>query len=275
MKPGFSAQRFISLFDLHIGWERKRFGREAKLVRTHSPAAIASTMAFIKDFKPDRILLGGDEFNFAPISHWNKGKLWANTGGNIKREMDEFNELILGPLDNVTAEKDLIMGNHNAWLLQFLDENPALEGLVEPENYLKLEERGWRITEQGGIVEMGKLAFIHGDTIKGNADPARSAMQMYGRNIRFGHFHTYKSYTHYNPVNARDVKTAIAVPGMCVRNPTYGKNAPNSWVQGFNFGYIWPDGRYSDYIVVMTDSGFVAPGSSKKYNGRELCRLAA
>lgn len=273
MSSKFSAERFIALYDIHCGFERRRKGTEVKVCATHNRAAIAAALAFARDFKPDRFILGGDQLNFAPISHWNKGKLWANEGGRIRKEMDLLNDLVLEPIDIYfgTARKQYMIGNHDAWLYDYIDEHPAIEGLIEPENYLNLVARKWEIVPQGEVVEVGKMAIVHGDNIKGR-NPARSAMTMYGRNIRFGHHHTSDVYTHYSPADARDFKTAKAVPGLCTRNPVYGNNSPNHWSNGLHFGYVWPGGNFTDYVVEFVDSAFVAPGSNKLYCGKKLVK---
>ena len=49
---------------------------------------------------------------------------------------------------------------------------------------------------EGKASKVGKLTFIHGDTIKGGQNPAIAAVTNYERNIRFGHFHIcYGNYT--------------------------------------------------------------------------------
>ena len=270
-KTNPSVKRFVNLFDIHAGFEKRYVGKEVRTFPTHSPSAIAAALEFIKDFRPDHITLGGDQLNFAPISHWNTTNFWANEGGRVKQELDTLEKLVLYPLECLVPKADRVwhLGNHEAWLQQFINKNPALEGLIEPENYLDLSK--WRIIEQGGISKLGKLGIIHGDTLGRTSNPARRASSMYNTNIRFGHFHTYDSHTQYNPVDAKDVKTSVSVPALASRGQSYGKGAPSWALQGFNFGFVWPDGRYSDYTVVMSESRFVAP-DGKLYDGKELMR---
>ena len=266
-----SVKKFVLAFDIHAGFEKRYVGKDSRTFPTHSPASIAACLEFIKDFKPDHITLGGDQLNFAPISHWNTTNFWANEGGRIRKELDVLDELVLDPLEKLIplATTTWHLGNHEAWLQQFINRNPALEGLIEPENHLDLSK--WKIIEQGGMSHLGKLGIIHGDTLGRTGNPARRASSMYNCNIRFGHFHTYDAHTQYNPVNARDVKTSVCVPALAAIGQSYGKGAPSWALNGFNFGYVWPDGRYSDYTVVMADGRFIGPGG-KVYDGKELMR---
>lgn len=268
-----SVKKFVNIFDAHCGFEKRHVGKDYRVFPTHNPQAIAGALEFIKDFKPDVVTLGGDSLNFAPISHWNKTHFWANEGSRVKKEMDVLSELVLEPLYNIVPKSERVwhVGNHCAFLYAWINENPALQGLVEPENYLKLPENRWKIIEQGGMSYLGKLGIIHGDTLGKTSTPARKAAMMYGRNVRFGHFHSYDAFTMYNPVDAKDIKTSILVPALAARNQSYGKGAPNWCLNGFNFGYVWPDGRYTDYTIIMADSKFVSP-DGKKYDGHELAR---
>lgn len=267
--------KFIALFDIHCGWERKRVKNITTTVPTHNAPAITAALAFARDLQPDIIVLGGDQLNFAPVSHWNKTNFWSNEGGRIKKEMDILDYLVLSPIEQSfpNARKVWMDGNHEVWLEQFLEQNPAIEGLVEPVNYLRLEQRGWEMYGQGEMLPLGKLNVIHGDKIKG-ANPAQKAGQKYGCNVRSGHHHTAAWYTMYNPVDSKDIKTSISVPCLAMVNPVYGKNEPNTHLNGFLFGYIWPNGNYSDYVVVMADNTFVSP-DGKRYCGKELMREAA
>jgi len=268
-----SVKKFVNLFDIHAGFEKRYVGRDFKVFPTHNPQAIAGALEFIKDFKPDVLTLGGDQITFGPISHWNKTNFWANEGGRIKKEMDTLESLVLSPLDILAPKAERIwhLGNHDAWLLDFINQNPALEGLIEPENYLRLPSRGWKIIEQGGMSHLGKLGVIHGDTLGRTGNPARRGAAMYGRNLRFGHFHTYDAFTLYNPVDSKDIRTSICVPALAARNQSYGKGAPSWCLNGFNFGYVWPDGRYTDYTIIMADSKFVSP-EGKRYDGHVLLK---
>lgn len=268
------GKKFLALFDTHFGWERKRFGRESKVVPTHNTEAITAALEFARDFRPDIIVLGGDQLNFAPISHWNKTNFWSNEGGRIKKEMDALDEILLKPIEAMApkARKIWMDGNHEVWLQDFIEANPAVEGLIEPCNYLRLEDRGWEMLGQGEMLKLGKLGVVHGDRIRG-ANPAIKAAAKYQQNIRSGHHHGFGAFTMYNPVDSKDIKTSISVPCLAMVNPVYGKNEPNMHLNGFLYGWVWPDGRYTDYVVVMANNTFVSP-MGKRYCGRDLMRAS-
>lgn len=250
-------EKFIALFDIHVGFEKKFLNGKTHLVPTHNVKAIKATLDFAKDFKPDIVVLGGDQLNFAPISHWERGKVKNIEGARIKEDMDVFDDLILSPIEKLKPKKKKwLFGNHDAWVSQFIEEFPYLEGLIEPENYFDLRSKKWDIFYPGEVCKVGKLNFVHGDMIRGG-DPVKKAASEYYRNLRFGHFHTYGALSIFNMADSKDTKTIIACPSLSSKNPNYRKNAPNRWITGFLYGYIWPDGRYNDYVVIMTEDKFV------------------
>jgi hypothetical protein len=74
----------------------------------------------------------------------------------------------------------------------------------------------------------------------------------YERNIRFGHFHTFQAFTKTSAVDMYG-HTGIAVPCLCHKNPNYGGNSPNKWMQGFLWGWIDKEtGGFNDYVTIIT-----------------------
>lgn len=257
-------ERFVALFDIHCGWERRYERGNLVEYAAHNDAAITAALDFVDDFEPHHIVLGGDQLNFGPVSHWRKGKPQLTEGFSVKAELDLFNQLVLSRIErrHHGARKIWMEGNHDAWLLDVVEENPALAGLVDVQSYLELAEEGWEYYSQGEIAQVGKCYFLHGDTLGPGRNVAARAVSKYRRNVRFGHFHHYASETLVNPLDVTDNHTGICVPALCERSPGFMKNAPNNWLNGFLYGYVDPEtGNFFDNVVVMTDNKFVAEGN--------------
>jgi hypothetical protein len=127
----------------------------------------------------------------------------------------------------------------------------------------------WKITQQGESVKLGKLTFIHGDTLKGNATHiAKQAYDLYARNIRFGHYHTYQVHTPKRALDMEMSHTAVCVPCLCRRDPVYNEGKPNPWLQGFNYGWVNKDGTFSDYVPVLVNGKVVINGKIYGLLGR-------
>jgi hypothetical protein len=248
-------QRFIATFDLHFGWER----RNGHKIPLHDPAAWAAVMKFAQDFKPHIWIWGGDALDCGAISHHNKGKPGRTEGMRLAEDAEQGHALFIKPVEEVTADKLVYLtGNHEDWLNDFVEDTPTIEGLVDLKKLLRLNK--WTVIDQGGMFHLGKLTFLHGDAIKGGEHIAKKAVTDYERSVRFGHHHTYQTYTKVSPIDYKNAKTGIAVPCLCTKSPKYGEGAPNRWVQGFLFGYLHEDGSYNDFVVTIINGRFVVGG---------------
>lgn len=258
-------RKFVALFDMHVGWERGWEGGKLVTKPSFHKKSILATSNFIKDFSPSILILGGDQLNCGPVSHWHKGKPILDAGFRLKDEMDKLDELILTPFNKI-EKKIWLGGNHEKWCEDYVEANPGLAGLVEPQNYLNLEKRKWEVFSQGEVATIGKLHFTHGDVIlaKGSGtNPAKTLVNAYRRNIRAGHLHTFSVAIEQTAVDARDWHSGIIVPSLSTRNPFWVKNNPNCFVNGFLWGYIYDDGSFSDQVTLINNGVFTING--KKY----------
>lgn len=256
-------KKFMFCTDLHFGWERKG-GHKVPL---HDIKALKCMLAFARDFKPDVFIVGGDFLDCSVISHHNHGKPGATEGLKLIEDARDLRRLALDPIEEIVGKKGelvYITANHEDWLTDLTDKIPALEGIIELRPLLKLDDR-WNVIPQGGAYKLGKLTFIHGDTVKGGEHVAKNAVVNYERNIRFGHHHTMQQYSKASALDYKNAKSGWAIPCLCTKSPKYGEGAPNRWVQGFNFGYILDGGRFHDYVAVILEGKTVVGG--KTYSG--------
>ena len=255
-------KKFIATYDLHFGYER----RNGHKIALHDPKAWGAVLAFAKEFKPDTWVMGGDMLDCGVISHHNHGKPGATEGLKLLADAKEGHETFIAPVEEIVGKKGnliYITGNHEDWLTDLTEKIPALEGFVDLSTILKL--KNWNIIPQGGAYKLGKLTFIHGDTVKGGEHVAKNAVVNYERSIRFGHHHTYQAYTKCSAIDYKNAKTGMAVPCLCTKNPKYGEGAPNRWCQGFLYGYIEDGGNFSDSVAIILDGRCVING--KVYKG--------
>lgn len=261
------AKRFLGYYDIHMGWERVHVRGHVKIRPTHDLRAIQVANAFARDFKPHIFFLGGDQLNCGPISHWNKGRPRLQEGFRLKEEMDLLDRHVLKPIEALKPNRIIwLEGNHEVWLNDFLNENPGIEGLVEPKNYLRLEERGWELYSQGEILKIGRMNVIHGDVLRNGRFGSLTAKNLvadYRRNMRAGHKHTYEVYTDVTPFDRQDYHTGILIPALAACSPAYGKNSSSNFQKGFHYGYVWPDGTFSDYVAIINKGEVTVNG--KRY----------
>jgi metallophosphoesterase superfamily enzyme len=235
-------EKFVALWDLHWGYERKG-GHKVPL---HDSKALNVALSFIKDFKPDHVILGGDILDCGSISHHNFGKPGAVEGFRMLADAKELKEAVIEPLEKIGADTlTYIVGNHEKWLSDLIVKTPALDGIVNVEAMLDLDD-DWNVVPNGETHKLGKLVFMHGDQVKGGEHSAKWATVAYEANVRFGHHHTFQTYTKTSALDANG-HTGIAVPCLCRKNPNYGGGSPNRWMQGFLWGYVnGPKGLFND-----------------------------
>lgn len=255
-------EKFVALFDAHVGYERDGSRHKVPL---HDEKAISVAVQFIHDFKPDHVVLGGDILDCGSVSHHRKGVAGQLESLRLLAEAKECRDSIIKPIqERVKGRLIYHVGNHEDWLNDVVDETPALEGIVDIAALLKLDDR-WEIVGQGKASKLGKLTFIHGDTVKGGQNPALAAVTNYERNIRFGHFHTFQMATKTTPIDANG-HTGIAVPCLSKKGHRYGQGAPNKWMQGFLWGWIGgPENIFNDYVTVIVNGKAIVNG--KLYRG--------
>lgn len=254
-------RKFIFSPDKHWGYVNSQ-GRERAI---HDRAAIEAMLEFARDFKPDVWIEGGDSLDLSAISHWNRAKPLDIEGLDIERDMEEYRRYVLDPIDSLLpkgAVKEWMEGNHEVWLQEVKQAFPALRSspTLDLRKALGLTARKWAFRDQGTVVELGKLAFAHGDTIGGGDAVAKKGVLDYNANIRFGHHHTHQTYTKHSPVSAKEAKTGMAVGCLCHRNPLYNKKRPNKWVTGFNYGYVFSNGTFTDFHPIIINGRFAAEG---------------
>jgi hypothetical protein len=180
-------------------------------------------------------------------------------GLRLQDDYRDFRTEFLGPLESLLpahCAKRVHKGNHEDWVDQYIDENPALSGIMDIDENVGYTANGWKMFKQGEASRIGKLYIVHGDNISGGVHVAKSAVEMYERNIRFGHFHTHQTFTKTAALDVSQCKTGVAVPCLCTREASYGKGAPNRWLTGFNVGYLFPDGTFTDTVIVMVNNKF-------------------
>lgn len=252
-------EKFVALYDLHWGYERVGGHK----VPVHDVRALKIALAFMKDFQPDTIILGGDMLDCRQVSHWTATSPGQTEGMKLFSDAKELRERLIQPCEKLADRCVYIEGNHEDWLNQFVDKHPALEGIVEINNLLRLDN--WTLIPQGGAYQLGKLTFIHGDQISGGVNAAANATNAYEASVRLGHFHTYQAATKTSAVKL-DGHTGVVVPCMCKNGIQYAKGAPARYMQGFLWGYVEPRGKhFNDYVTVITDGQAIIQG--KVYRG--------
>ena len=94
------------------------------------------------------------------------------------------------------------------------------------------------------------------------------------RAVKYSHTHQRQSFTNVSALDVRDFHIAESVGCLCNRNPTYGHGRPNSWVHGFNYSIVNPDGSFYDSSPILNpDLSFHAEGKTYYPEGHKCAKI--
>jgi len=211
---------------------------------------------FLKDFKPDILVDGGDHLDFNYLSSFDKEKLLHLEDKRISRDFEQLNaELAI--LRKSCGEMKYLQGNHEERIDRAIEKQPVLQHLIELENNIDfkgLEIDYYPLTKQP--LKVGKLHFLHG--VYTNEHHAKKHLTKYMGNVAYGHIHKFQSY--YQGIPLRDDEMgANAIGCLCDKNPAYLRG-PGHWQNGFAVIYFDDKGYYNLYPVIMTKKRFMFNG---------------
>lgn len=230
----------------------------------HWPKTHHATKDALLDFnhatKPDVFLLGGDQFDNGCISHFNKKKPFYRPRSAYRNDERSFEAGFLTPLEASLpkgCEKVWVIGNHDAWEFQMVEEHPELEGLIDRVTSLRLRERGWKIIEIGNAYRFGKLNFCHGEWLTGIGNqagqyPSKKLVDTYAGNAVGGHTHAPQCFTRVSPINQSQKHMAWISPILGNTNPEYMRNRPSAYTNGFNTTEFTETGNFNHYPIITT-----------------------
>ena len=195
--------------------------------------AVKQLLVFIKDYKPDCVILNGDVLDFYCLSRFDKD---PERIGTLQDELNQVSKF-LKDLREVCKKKTRIvyvLGNHEDRLRKYIWTHNELAGL---EN-LQLEKLIDTKTPNVEVVKRFKLdslLFTHGSIVrKYSAYSANAELDKYQTSGSSGHTHRLGSYFKSGYSGNREWHESGC---MCRLDAQYLDSEPN-WQQGFLVGLI-------------------------------------
>lgn len=207
----------------------------------------------IVDIQPKRIILLGDFLSLNSLSHWayDKKKLCENK--RFKKEIDKANH----ELDFLQKNCDEVIylgGNHEDWVVQYVEKRPEVEGLMELPIVLKLKERGITWVPMNKLYKVGKMYFVHGLYI--SKYHASKHLHSYGCCITYGHTHT--AQTAQMNMKMQDPIMAYGLGCLCDHEPEYRRGRPSNWIDQAAIMYHDTEtGNFNLYPINITKGQFI------------------
>jgi hypothetical protein len=243
-------KRFVSLFDIHhphVEW-----------------GTLRAAFDFMKRERVDGLILGGDNLDCGPISRHTKSKPLFRPRGQMKKDLDSFNDKVLTPAEKLLpkgALKVWLTGNHEDWAQQLIEEQPELEGLLDFPAYLGLEARGWKVYPQGGLHKQGHANYIHGDVLPGTGVRAcQRALDIYVSSMIFGHGHTAATATKTLPHGSKWRYQAYSMGCVGKLDHHYLKKSPTGWINQIGITEFYGSGFFNHFPVTVLNGRFAYGG---------------
>lgn len=257
-------KKYLHLTDIHCGYEFDE--EDHSFTPSHDAALLAKIARMVRWWKPDELILGGDQINLSCISRWTTGKPRMIEGRRIEEDYHFFHDLVWKPFASRIERVTWIKGNHEERLDELTLKNPQLSNLLTHRNLLStvgIADRSMTEVYSGKLYRPGnaKVYFTHGHTFSASTNPAKKLLDAYHRSVRIGHFHHASSWTEKVAADSEDFHTAHVVPPCCKTNLPYAKNKPSSNQQGFLAGYYDDQtGNFWDHVVDVVDGKFMFEG---------------
>lgn len=186
---------------------------------------------FMRKFKPDVFILGGD------TNDWYSASSFSKDPKRLLSLQAEFDETIkyLTRIRKTIPKSDIYMleSNHMDRMQKYLQLHPELEPLkcLKPENLLNLEKNNIKLLPR---IIIEDTIFIHGEKLgsKSGATAAKNT-EVYRMNGVNGHAHRANKY-YYTSFSGTNFW--IEAPCMCNKLDYTGRD-PINWQNGFVWGY--------------------------------------
>lgn len=247
------VERYLVLPDPHVPYHDRRVWD--------------ALLQYIEDHYWHGWICLGDLNDFDAVSHWNKANLRKVKPAGLKKQYDATNRWLdqiqsAVRVRNTDGPKDevLIEGNHDYWIERYVDIHPELEGIIEVEPQLRLQERGiqWvrNWSDRRQKFHKGHAVFIHGRWV--GVHHAKKHASKFKTNVFYGHLHDVQSHSE---IAEGDDKTYVghSLGCLCRYDAEYLQGDPTRWQQAFGVFHFMPDGHFWYSVVRVFGGRFVSP----------------
>lgn len=230
--------------------------------------AFGCVMNYAAKHKWDDVVQLGDLIEGDSVSAHNKGKPKLLEGERLQHDFTFANGLLNSIIECANPKEfHVLKGNHEYRVDRYIDEHPELDGLINVERGLCLDQRDINFVDcypGGQTLKIGKLHFTHGRYTGGN--PCKKHLDVFGVNIVFGHTHEVGIYSKVTWGKGKAI-SAYNLGCLCRYDAGYLEGAPTNWQHAFGTVYIQRDGKFNLTIHNIFNGVCVVDG--KRYSYRD------
>jgi predicted phosphodiesterase len=211
--------------------DQRRVLKVVCVTDTHAPEqdrpAMRCVREYIQFYQPDVIVHLGDVGDYSSVSWWMRNKRLALEGRRINNDIDHATKV----LDQLSegapnARKVVLMGNHDNWVKNYIDNYPNLEGAFSVER--TYAEHGWEVIPFNEPFRIGKLYMVHGYYTGDHH--AKKTVTVFGSSVMYGHKHDWQVHS---DVFVDGDKVGMSIGCLCNKDPEFQQGKPNRWIHGF------------------------------------------
>lgn len=227
----------------------------------HDERAWGGMLNYASEHKWDEVVLLGDFLDNLSLNPHIQHKLRLREGLRFAKEQEKaksvFNDLVEATSLNRKRKLVVCKGNHEAWIDQYIDRHPELEGVLKPNDVFEkasliLPYRQWALAYR-----VGKLHFLHGFG-RGGLSQVRTWLNAFNVNLVGGHLHRMEQISKPS-ANGTIHGYCMGYLGRRDLGDDYVQG-PTQWQHGFGVAYVDPkSGQFAMYPVVITKKGFMSP----------------
>ena len=208
---------------------------------------------FIKDFKPDEIIILGDFFNCDSMSEFEgKKPTYEDELKTVKQELIY--------LKKYTKKLTYLEGNHEYRITRQITKDPNRLKGRELHKELNFKELGIKWVEMNKLYKKGHAYFTHGFWY--NDHHAKKHLYRYGCCVVYGHSHIPQTYTMNMKMQEPIQAYGLGCLGDC--QPDYLKGRPPNWLNQFAVMYLSKNGNFNLYPINIINNKFIWQGKEYK-----------
>lgn len=219
----------------------------------HDKKCIDIITQVAQSLKPDYLVYLGDGINADGISKYTHKKMEKGII-EASKEIEGFVSEIHTQLSPHIKEQIFYTGGNHCFQriedllnkLEEKDEEPEVIKFYEDLLSFKKRMPEVKFCKWNEAIKIGKLYFTHG-TYHNDAHAKKHALA-FGASVVYGHLHSVTAYTATSRSSGQSNR-ATSLGCLCNLNPTYLKNRPTGWSQGFGVVYFHDNGDFNLYPV--------------------------
>lgn len=209
---------------------------------------------FVKDLKPDFIIIGGDMLDLPYLMKSKQVNVDVQAKGNWEADVQIANKE-LDYWQKYSPEVQFRQGNHEFRLEAAAEEMPRMADSLDLAQRLRFKERGIRYSrEVDKPIRLGKLSVTHG--WYWNIHHTKKTLMEYGGSVVYFHVHKFQSFSKVLQATSYEIQ-AWSIGCLCDKQPAYVRGRPTGHQNGFGIVNVSDSGNFNLYPVNITKWGFL------------------